>query len=223
MDGAQLIAAAASIAVTCGMLSKLRVPLFALLCACSASATKPEDGAPKAPDAKPTAIDSVTLPTSLPSASAAGPTETSTPSASAASEVAPPRADGIDKLVLHFQDASVPPPYHRSYTITVTPSSIVKVVDSYGTIVSESKARFQAADFNQLVDGLLKLKIKSGAPAGDGCTGGTGRSVKLLAGSKLVLESSSSNCGGKSQGPFAAAEKWVGQVEAAAPGELGPR
>ena len=211
--------------VMCGMLSKLLVPLFAVLCACSASATKPEDGAPKAPDATPTAIDSVTLPTSLPSASAARPVESSAPSASAsaASEVAPPRADGIDKLVLHFQDASVPPPYHRSYTITVTPSSIVKVVDSYGTIVSESKARFQAADFNLLVDGLLKLKIKSGAPAGDGCTGGTGRSIKLLAGSKLVLESSSSNCGGKSQGPFAAAEKWVGQVEAAAPNELGPR
>jgi hypothetical protein len=211
------------------MVPKRFAPLFALLCACSASAAnQSEDGAPKGPQATPTETQAVTLPTALPSASAAaaGPIESSAPSATAsASSVAavPPRADGIDQLVLRFQDASVPPPYHRSYTITVTPSSIVKVVDSYGTIVSEAKARFQAADFNRLVDGLLKLKVKSGSAASDGCSGGTGRSVKLLAGSKLVLESSSSNCGGKSQGPFAAAEKWVGEVEAVAPGGLGPQ
>ena len=37
----------------------------------------------------------------------------------------------IDRITYHFGDASVPPEYHRSYTITVAPDKIDMVVDSY--------------------------------------------------------------------------------------------
>jgi hypothetical protein len=41
----------------------------------------------------------------------------------------------IKEITYHFGDASVPPNYHRSYTITVTADSVKIVVDSYGNYI----------------------------------------------------------------------------------------
>jgi len=43
----------------------------------------------------------------------------------------------IKKIVYHFADASVPPQYHRSYTITVIPDCVEIVVNSYGEIFAK--------------------------------------------------------------------------------------
>ena len=42
---------------------------------------------------------------------------------------------GASKIVYHFKDRSVPPEYHRSYTIEVTKDSSSCIVDSYGNII----------------------------------------------------------------------------------------
>ena len=46
----------------------------------------------------------------------------------------------IKEIIYRFGDASVPPDYHRSYTITVTAGGVRIVVDSYGdfTVTGDS-------------------------------------------------------------------------------------
>ena len=41
----------------------------------------------------------------------------------------------IKKITYHFQDASVPPEYHRSYTVIVDKDRLTITVDSYGDIL----------------------------------------------------------------------------------------
>jgi hypothetical protein len=127
-------------------------------------------------------------------------------------------------VALRFQDASVPPPYHRSYVITLTPTTIRKVVDSYGDVISDDSAPLAEGEFDRVVDAMKALGLRGGAAASDGCSGGTGRTLEVFAGSKVVLTASSSDCGGKSAGPLARATKWIARVEELAPssGPLGP-
>ena len=44
----------------------------------------------------------------------------------------------ITKIVYSYGDSSVPPKYHRSYTITATKDGIRIVVDSYGNILADT-------------------------------------------------------------------------------------
>lgn len=109
----------------------------------------------------------------------------------------------IDKVVYRFQDASVPPPDHRSYTITVTPNEISKVVDSYGDIVSEQANAINAGQFQALLAGMEALGIESAAQAeGEerGCTGGTSDSLQVYAGNEQVLAGTAASCGGDVSG-----------------------
>jgi len=43
------------------------------------------------------------------------------------------------KIIYSYGDSSVPPQYHRSYTITVTNEKLHIVVDSYGDILHEKE------------------------------------------------------------------------------------
>ena len=119
----------------------------------------------------------------------------------------------IDKVVYRFQDASVPPPDHRSYTLTVTPRDISMVVDSYGDIVSEQANAISAEQFQGLLAGMKALGIHA-APRGDGadrgCTGGTSVSLQVFAGEEKVLSGTVASCGGDVEGTL------VGDVEAVA-------
>lgn len=42
----------------------------------------------------------------------------------------------ITELIYRYQDASVPPPYHRSFEIRIDTEKITLVVDSYGSILA---------------------------------------------------------------------------------------
>ena len=44
----------------------------------------------------------------------------------------------------HYQDSSVPPEYHRSYTLTVTQGEADLVVDSYGDVLHDETAPSRA-------------------------------------------------------------------------------
>lgn len=43
-----------------------------------------------------------------------------------------------DQITFEFRDASVPPQYHRSYTIDVTSTQSHLVVDSYGEVLADT-------------------------------------------------------------------------------------
>lgn len=112
-------------------------------------------------------------------------------------------ADAVTEIVFAFQDASVPPPYHRSWEVTITPTSIRKVVDSYGDVLSDTTAALTTAQFAEIVAALAAAELTiveaTSGTRGGGCTGGTGNSLRLRRG-EAVTTGSVEHCGGEHAG-----------------------
>ena len=108
---------------------------------------------------------------------------------------------GIDEVVYDFYDSSVPPPYHRSYTITVKPDTVHIVVDSYGTIISDRKFGNTQEQFDHLIGLLDDSKIKNVKETDDdGCTGGTGEAIACYKEGEKLFRGYARYCGGKRTG-----------------------
>ena len=60
----------------------------------------------------------------------------------------------IQEITYHFGDASVPPKYHRSYTVTVTTDKVRIVVDSYGKILADKGYEITNKQFNDIRNSL---------------------------------------------------------------------
>jgi hypothetical protein len=107
----------------------------------------------------------------------------------------------INEITYHFGDASVPPRYHRSYTIKVTAGSIRIVVDSYGEVLADKEYEIAPEQFNAIKRSLAKSRIKNCALDGeDGCTGGTSESISYVDNQGNQFSGSIYHCGGKNAG-----------------------
>ena len=133
------------------------------------------------------------------------------------------KADAPDRIELRFRDASVPPQYHRSYAITLTPASIEKVVTSYGDVLAKQTAVLPQVVDDRLARALVAGDAGSGAVKDEGSTGGGRRSVRVMSGATAVLEASSERCGGSESGPLVRANGWIAEVERLAPAADGPQ
>ena len=110
--------------------------------------------------------------------------------------------EGATQLVWRFHDSSVPPQYHRSYVITVTPISIRKVVDSYGKVLGDETAPFDQARFDAVLAAVTRHALAT-RPAGDehdGCTGGTSHALEIRSGEEVILRGEQGHCGGTDAG-----------------------
>ncbi len=108
---------------------------------------------------------------------------------------------GIDEIQYIYHDSSVPPPFHRSYTITVTSSSVAIIVNSYGDIISDKKFECSPEQFNQLIAALDAGKVKNVKMKKEGgCTGGTGEEIICRKAGVTVFSGQASYCGGKTSG-----------------------
>lgn len=106
-----------------------------------------------------------------------------------------PAADAIATVVYQFHDASVPPEYHRSYTVTVTEGSATVVVDSYGDIIDQATEPIDAAAWAATVD-LTASYAGTESTEHPGCTGGTAEELTALdAGGAEVLHVYLDHCG----------------------------
>jgi hypothetical protein len=106
-----------------------------------------------------------------------------------------------DSIVYRFGDRSVPPQYHRSYTITVTASKARIIVDSYGKPVAESEVAATRGDLEAVLQAFKDAGIKREERAPQrGCTGGTSESLTLYKGSKELFNEGVSHCGGENTG-----------------------
>ncbi|MEM9485877.1 MAG: hypothetical protein AAGA83_19550 [Cyanobacteria bacterium P01_F01_bin.116] len=65
----------------------------------------------------------------------------------------------VTKIVYRFRDASIPPRYHRSYTISVTANEANVVVDSYGTQLNETTVQLLPSEFQAALDIIEKSQI----------------------------------------------------------------
>ena len=107
----------------------------------------------------------------------------------------------IQEITYHFGDASVPPEYHRSYTVTVTTDRIRIVVDSYGEILTNKGYEITNKQFNDIRDSLKRNKIRNCTLTDDeGCTGGTSERISFSDGENEIFSGSVYHCGGKDTG-----------------------
>jgi len=105
------------------------------------------------------------------------------------------------KIVYHFKDRSVPPEYHRSYTIEVTKDSSSCIVDSYGNIISSKNNVELPAFLNSLKVALAANEFeRCDKSSYDGCTGGTGESLTIIKNDKILFNEDVYHCGGSNYG-----------------------
>lgn len=72
-----------------------------------------------------------------------------------------------------FFDSSVPPPYHRSYTLLVRPAEARVIVDSYGDILHDERIAIDTADWERCSLAAAALAGLADGVFDDGFTGGT--------------------------------------------------
>jgi hypothetical protein len=76
------------------------------------------------------------------------------------------------EVAYQFHDSSVPPEYHRSYTITVQRGEARMVVDSYGDVLHDVTEDVDDETWAEVLDRVGALRV-SGRVGSDDCTGGT--------------------------------------------------
>ena len=107
----------------------------------------------------------------------------------------------ITKITYHYGDSSVPPPYHRSYSITVTANLLEIKVDSYGEVLAEKKIELEEGKMDALVKVLTDSKIENcEEKKNDGCCGGTSETLSYFSHDERIFHGSVYHCGGSDYG-----------------------
>jgi hypothetical protein len=120
-----------------------------------------------------------------------------------------PSAGGLpaDATVTYaFRDSSMPPPYHRSFVITVDRNAARIVVDSYGTVLADRTAPMPPGIWQQMSDTITDLDGIVIEEPEQGCTGGTGFALSVSDGG-LALEGSA--CGGANSNAEQRVADWI--------------
>lgn len=106
------------------------------------------------------------------------------------------------KIVYSLKDASVPPQYHRSYTITVTKDQFHLIVDSYGETIAEATTTVPENTLEELKRYLetCQIRQKGHAPDTGVCTGGVSKSLTIYSGEETLLSGTVYQCAGRTEG-----------------------
>jgi len=109
--------------------------------------------------------------------------------------------DIITKMTYRYTDSSVPPEYHRSYTLAVTPSNVHVVVDSYGDVLAEKDISLRSGQFDLLIRSLKESGIKNTPPGEEnGCVGGTSETLTVHSQAGKIVSGTVYLCGGEKSG-----------------------
>lgn len=92
-----------------------------------------------------------------------------------------------DQISFEFRDASVPPQYHRSYTIDVSKEESRVVVDSYGDVLAEQTEAITPETWGNLQKAAAGLQ-KAGSFTAEGATGTKGFTLALYVKGEKVYE-----------------------------------
>ena len=106
--------------------------------------------------------------------------------------------DEVTRIEYRYGDSSLPPEYHRSYTIAITDSEKSIVIDSYGKVVLTKKypntpAEFQAFRAELSQKGIKKHKKKNDDP----CDGGTSETLRVYNKDVNVFDAYVYHCSGE--------------------------
>ena len=110
--------------------------------------------------------------------------------------------NGIMEIVYRYKDASIPPEYHRSYTIQANENRVHIVVDSYGAVLAERTYNISEKQFKDLLESLKKNKIIHcmRLNVASGCQGGTTEKISLFNGENRLFNGQLYHCSGKDYG-----------------------
>ena len=117
----------------------------------------------------------------------------------------------------HYGDSSVPPEYHRSYTLTVTKGGVHAVVDSYGDVLHDVTEPLPPEVWRELVrtaDDVVDLPVDEDE---EPCTGGTTRDLTIEDGGKTLVDVSFGACGGSNSEAETRVDRWIRPVTRAIP------
>ncbi len=98
-----------------------------------------------------------------------------------------------------FHDSSVPPPYHRSYTLTVTQEESRIVVDSYGDVLADETTTTSPQVWQQLSADYPQVAGLSADNPTDGCVGGTSFDLDVMDPGATLQQLSVDLCGGSNE------------------------
>ena len=84
----------------------------------------------------------------------------------------------ISEIQYHFQDSSVPPPYHRSYSIWVTSSEARVEVSDYNKVLAKSSAEISQEQWEKLQEWAAKISGDKRKYA-EGASGQTGHLIEV--------------------------------------------
>jgi hypothetical protein len=123
-----------------------------------------------------------------------------------------------------LRDASVPPAFHRSVTVTVTKDTTHLVIDSYGDVLADKSTATPPEVWAMLDGGLPETRDITPAQVPRGCTGGTGRGLTIRSGDATVVDISAEFCGGSNTGLDTRIDAWILPARALFPSteELAP-
>ena len=110
--------------------------------------------------------------------------------------------NSADQIIFIYDDASVPPDDHRSYTITVSPDQLFFEVDSYGNIIREDSVSITKNKWTQIRQAFVDSQIHNIAEKEnpEGCTGGSGNQVYVRMRSTSLFSGNQYRCGGFNEG-----------------------
>lgn len=127
-------------------------------------------------------------------------------------------------ITYEFTDSSVPPPYHRSFVLTVSETSARIVVDSYGDVLADESASVPSATWDALATSYRDLGGIVIVEPEQGCTGGTNFAVTVTVGDAVLRDLSGYVCGGANAEADVQVRKWIAPARALFPpmSELAP-
>lgn len=91
----------------------------------------------------------------------------------------PMAEEELRRAKLRFEDASVPPEYHRSYTITLDARGVDATVDVYGKVIASAHHTLGAAQWARLVEEARALPTALEEGPKTEVTGATQYSLEL--------------------------------------------
>ncbi len=119
-------------------------------------------------------------------------------------------------VIYKFNDASVPPAYHRSFELTITAARARLVVDSYGDILADEEVSGvdEVGDaWAKLVENYAQVTATSVATPEAGCVGGTSRSLEITQGEVVLKDIFIDDCAGVNEVATAELANWIAPAQ----------
>jgi len=108
-----------------------------------------------------------------------------------------------------FLDSSVPPPYHRSYELTVRMDESRIVVDSYGDVLADERKATDPAAWSAMGATLEDVTGLSAQEPEAGCTGGTVTSLTVVEDGEVLVDLVLDECAGVNSEAAEVINAWI--------------